>query len=167
MPPASPALQPKSGRWPLPVPSVTLFFRGFYRTISNTRLSMYQYLFHVPSLKVPLHLPGRCQVIRPTFPLRSSRIFFYVVKLSALHPTPNLKSHASLFISLWGMVVQLFLQALGGSDTSGLPIPVPTYVGPWGKGHGAYAQLSGFFFKTFHTVHSCSQSFLFIPTKCI
>jgi hypothetical protein len=104
-----------------------------------------------------------CQVIRPTFLLRSSRVFFYGVRLSALHPTPNLKNHVSLFISALSMVVQWYSQALGSSGTSGLLIPVPIYVGPWGKGRDIPEQLNGFFLnfphRTFlHSINSFNSN---------
>jgi hypothetical protein len=51
--------------------------------------------------------------------------FFYGVGLLAPRPTPNLEDQVSIF-------VQLYPRALGSSGTSGVPLSVPTIVGPWG-----------------------------------
>ena len=48
-----------------------------------------------------------------------------------LMPIPNLEDQASVFTSLGDRVARLCPRSPGGSGTSGLPLPVPTYVGPW------------------------------------
>ena len=60
------------------------------------------------------------------------------------------------------MVVQLYHQALGGSGTSGLPIPVPTYVGPWEKGHETYEQLNGFIYFKLSTPYILAVNLFFL-----
>jgi hypothetical protein len=60
---------------------------------------------------------------------------FYGVGLLAPHPTPNLENQVSVFMTPGDRVAQLYLRALGSSGTSGLPLPVPTIVGPWGELH--------------------------------
>jgi hypothetical protein len=47
-------------------------------------------------------------------------------------PTPNLEDQVSAFMTSGDRVAQLYPRALGGSGTSGVPLPVPTTVGPWG-----------------------------------
>jgi hypothetical protein len=42
-----------------------------------------------------------------------AKIFFYRVRLSALHPTPNLEDQVPVFMSLSDRVPQLYLQAPG------------------------------------------------------
>jgi hypothetical protein len=58
---------------------------------------------------------------------------FYGVGLLALRPTPNLEDQFSIFMSPGDRVAQLYPRALGSSGTSGVPLPVPTMVGPWGE----------------------------------
>jgi hypothetical protein len=57
---------------------------------------------------------------------------FYGVGLLAPRPTPNLEDQVSVFMTPRNRVVQLYPRALGSSGTSGMPLPVPTIVGPWG-----------------------------------
>jgi hypothetical protein len=47
-------------------------------------------------------------------------------------PTPDLEDQASVCMSPGDRVAQLYPRALGSSGTSGVPLPVPTIVGPWG-----------------------------------
>jgi hypothetical protein len=44
----------------------------------------------------------------------------------ALRPTSNLEDQSPEFMSPWGRVARLYPRALGGSGTSGAPLPVPT-----------------------------------------
>jgi hypothetical protein len=53
---------------------------------------------------------------------------FYGVGLLAPRPTPNLEDQISVFMTPGDRVAQLYLRALG---SSGVPLPVPTIVGPW------------------------------------
>jgi hypothetical protein len=57
---------------------------------------------------------------------------FYGVGLLAPRPTPNLEDQVSIFMTPGDRVTQLHPRALGISGTSGVPLPVPTIVGPWG-----------------------------------
>jgi hypothetical protein len=45
-------------------------------------------------------------------------------------PTPNLEDQVSVFMTPGDRVAQLYPRALGISGTSGVPLPVPTIVGP-------------------------------------
>jgi hypothetical protein len=54
-------------------------------------------------------------------------------RLLAPRPTPNLEDQVSVFITPGDRVAQLHPWALGSSGTSGMPFPVPTIVGPWGR----------------------------------
>jgi hypothetical protein len=54
------------------------------------------------------------------------------VGLLAPRPTPNLEDQVSVFETPGDRVAQLYSRALGSSDTSGVPLPVLTIVGPWG-----------------------------------
>jgi hypothetical protein len=47
--------------------------------------------------------------------------------------TPNLEDQVSVFMTPGERVAQLYPQALGSSGTSGVPLPIPTIVGPWGE----------------------------------
>ncbi|XP_021918838.1 uncharacterized protein LOC110829437 [Zootermopsis nevadensis] len=53
-----------------------------------------------------------------------------LVGLSAPRPTPNKEDQTSVFTAPGGRVAQLYPQAPGSSSTSGVPVPVPTDVGP-------------------------------------
>jgi hypothetical protein len=57
---------------------------------------------------------------------------FYGVGLLAPRPTPNLEDQVSVFMTPGDRAAQLYPRALGSSGTSGVPLPVPTIVGPWG-----------------------------------
>jgi hypothetical protein len=55
---------------------------------------------------------------------------FYGVVLLAPRPTPNLEDQVSVFMTPGDRVAQLYPRAMGSSGTSGVPLPVPTTVGP-------------------------------------
>jgi len=63
------------------------------------------------------------------------------------------------------MVVQLYPQALGSSGTSGLPIPVPNYVVPWGKGHDTYKQMNGFIYFKLSTPYILAVNLFFYSNQ--
>jgi hypothetical protein len=68
--------------------------------------------------------------------------FFSGVGLLAPRQTPNLEDQVSEFISPGDRVAQLYPWTLGSSGTSGSPLPVLTYVGPWGgKGYQTTEEL--------------------------
>jgi hypothetical protein len=57
----------------------------------------------------------------------------------ALRPTPNLEDQSPEFMSPWGRVARLYPRALvGGSGTSGAPLPVPTMCAPEGNNYNTY-----------------------------
>jgi hypothetical protein len=56
-----------------------------------------------------------------------------MVVLLAPRPTPNLEDHVSVFMTPEDRVAQLYPRVMGGSGTSGVPLPVPTVVDPWGE----------------------------------
>jgi hypothetical protein len=58
---------------------------------------------------------------------------FYGVGLLAPRPTLNLEDQVSVFMTSGERVAQLYPRALGSSGTSGVPLPVPTIVEPWGE----------------------------------
>jgi hypothetical protein len=58
---------------------------------------------------------------------------FYGVGLLAPRPTPNLEDQVSVFMTPGGRVAQLYPRALGSSGTLGVPLPIPTNLGPWGE----------------------------------
>jgi hypothetical protein len=68
----------------------------------------------------------------PPLFLRFRNSSFYGVGLLAPRPTPNLEDQVSVFMTPGDRVAQLYLRALGNSGISGVPLPVPTIVGPWG-----------------------------------
>jgi hypothetical protein len=56
--------------------------------------------------------------------------FFKGVGLLAPRPTPNLEDQVSVVMTPGDRVAQLYPRALGSLGTSGVPLPVPTNVGP-------------------------------------
>jgi hypothetical protein len=48
-------------------------------------------------------------------------------------PNPNLEDQVSVYMTPGDRVAQLYHQVLGSSGTSGVPLPVPIIVGPWGE----------------------------------
>jgi hypothetical protein len=55
---------------------------------------------------------------------------FYGVRLLFPRLTPNLEDQVSVFMTPEDRVAQLYPRALG---SLGVPLPVPTVVGPWGE----------------------------------
>jgi hypothetical protein len=74
--------------------------------------------------------------LSPYRALASSKRFhnssFHGVGLLAPRPTPNLEDQVSVFVTPGDRVAQIIPRALGSSGTSGVPLPVPTIVDPWG-----------------------------------
>jgi hypothetical protein len=100
----------------------TLHVQCGKQVITMWTIQVGRFLFAGTSVTVPIKLTeanGAYRTCRDT-------------KTVSPTPNPQLEDQASVFMTPGDRVAQLYPRALGSSATSGVPLPVPTIVGPWG-----------------------------------